>query len=326
MEDVTTAVAEVQPLPEDFSAFKAARQGATQPATSVVETAAPTPEESKPTEAAPSAGGEKPPETAPGSEPGKETPKVEQELSKGDKAFAQMRRAMRELKRENQELADRVAQATQAPRPEMKAPPEPQAKTPQAGEPVATDFDDYDKYIVARTNWVAEQKVEALLLAREQARAEAETKKSQEVSEARRKKIAEGWTEKMDQAVEAHEDFEEVLRNAKCEMSEDTMQYIVEHDNGAELAYHLATHPEGATYLLDLVPAAQRRELDRLAAYLAAPPAKPMVKETPVSRAPKPPSVVGAGAAPVTASIYDEGTANNFTKWKAARMRTLTNR
>jgi hypothetical protein len=336
MDPIETPV--VQPLPEDFTAFKAARQGTAQPAALAAESKPETPAEQKPAEEALPAAVEKTAETAPASEPGKNPPREPKEEGKevakegqpedkGNKAFAAMRKALRATERRTQEIAERnqdlerQLNELRAGKPtEAAATPEPK---PADGEPQPEDFDDYDKYLRAITRYQVKQELQQ---AETERTLRAELERNTAINR-QRQQVAEAWVNRLDEAVEKHEDFEDVLRSSQVPMSETAMKYIVDPSNphGAELAYHLATHPEEAKNLLRYTDSAQVEELGRIVQVLRNPPAA--VAETkPVSKAPKPPSVVGGGAAPVVDSVYDEKTANDYTKWKAARQRQLAQR
>ena len=163
---------------------------------------------------------------------------------------------------------------------ELKRQPRPQQAQAQ-GAPKLEDFDNFDDYITAKTEYLADRKIQATLSEREQRAAAAQAQAAQA-------KTAEGWQKRVAIASEEIPDFYEVVANADVPMTPAMQQAIVESDVGPKLAYYLATHPDEAADLADLSPVAVIRALTRIEDKLAKP-----VK---ASSAPDPITPVGSKA------------------------------
>jgi len=106
----------------------------------------------------------------------------------------------------------------------------------------------------------------------------------------------ERWEPKAEKAREKYEDFDDALAYMPP-LPRHIAEVLAESDAEADLAYHLATHPEDVKRLQSMSPSLAGRELARLEAKFAAPAPKPERKST---AAPPPPNPVGAKGTPAT--------------------------
>ena len=175
--------------------------------------------------------------------------------------------------REAQEKEYWKAQALQ-----QKAP-----ETPATVQPISADGPKQEDY-ETHTEWVKAS-------IRHEAKAMIEAEKRQA-----------SWEQKSASARAKFEDFDDALQTAPAP-SRAVAEVLSESPQGAEVAYHLATHPDLYTRINRLPPVAAALELGRIEAGLAAPVA---VKKAaaPITKAPKPPSPVTAA---VTNKPSDDG-------------------
>lgn len=219
-------------------------------------------------------------------------------------------RRIDKLTREKRELEARIAAlegklaggaATPAAGEAREQPP---AEAP--GKPKPEDFDTYEAYTEALTDWKLEQRE------RERARQEAE------------RQVFETWLARIEAARQAHPDFDEVV-DSDTPVSAAMQQAILESEQGAEIAYWLGKHPEEAARIAKLPPIAAIREIGRIEASLnpKAPSPKPKAG---ITRAPKPVTPVSGGKAGAASDIYDPSLAEDYAAWERARRAELKRR
>jgi hypothetical protein len=105
--------------------------------------------------------------------------------------------------------------------------------------PDPKDFDDYDDYNEALTDWKVDQK-----LAKRDEDRQTEAKKS-EFKKSQESKI-ERYTKGIDAAKEIYDDFDEVIEEYDGPLTIGMQQALVDSDIGPQVAYYLAKHPKEA--------------------------------------------------------------------------------
>ena len=163
------------------------------------------------------------------------------------------------------ELAELKAKAVQ-----------PKALEP-AGKPRQENFTDVDEYANAVAEW---KTAETLKEKEESARKEA-------FSAAQREMLTQ-WEGQVDKATDKYDDFHEIVGELKAGVTP-WGDAIMQSENGADIAYHLAKHEKEAERIFKLPPAKQFIEIGKLSAKLSLAP-----------EAPKKPSKAPAPIAPVT--------------------------
>lgn len=269
----------------------------------------PTPEAPKTEESAPStpAAEQKPAESAPASEAGKkqEPPKPRGAEQRKEQLAAEIQDLLRqraELRREIAEAGKGGKQPEAAAAPPTEQPKEQPRAAERPKRPKVDDFENYeaydqalDKYVEDLTAWQAKQTLEADRTARQQAD---DQRKAQEATQSKQRTLA----EKLIDASQKHSDFAGKLAEFEAEhggVSQTIADTIAESEHGAELAYHLVTHPEEVQRIGALGPLAQARELGKIEASLAGttkPPEPPKPKTTAAS--PPPTELSGKTTAP----------------------------
>lgn len=245
------------------------------------------PAEATPPNVAPS-----PAETAP-----VETPKVTPERTftqaeLNDAIEKRVAREQRKHERERGQLLDRLTGQK----------PHQQAEQPKRSDdgPKREDFDDYEQYIEARSEYVADKKI-----------AEREAKREQE---ARQK----SWTQRVKEAAKEIPDIEDILRNSDAPLTPAMSDAIMDSDIGPKLAHYLDQNPDEAQRIADLKPVAQVKELTKLEDKLKAPPSP-----KPASNAPEPITPVGQKASAASDEPSDK---DDINAWMKKREKQVRNR
>lgn len=325
-EAVETTVVESS-LPEDFAAYRAIRTAEPKPAEEA-------PEQTEVEPEPPVEDGKTEPESDPEKTEQEQTrdehgkfkskddelpPGVQKRIQKEiDKAVRARKEAEELLNKAREEAAKRDTAPAQKPEQpaatKSETPPEP---------PSLDDFDTTAAWSKAVAAWAKEQaaaeaKAEAAKLTKSELEARdksAAEKKAQEEGE----RLREVWSTRVDEARKQHNDFDEVLDDAKFPDTpaiRAVQQAFYESEDGAELLYHLAANPETAARLSKLTPSAALRELGKIEASLK--PAAPPVKESKpaVSAAPPPMKTVTPRAAAGPVRDPDKMTFAQYVEWR----------
>lgn len=146
-------------------------------------------------------------------------------------------------------------------------------------KPTADQFDDYDQYIEALTDW--------------KVRKQAETWQEQQQREREQQTQAQRQAEFQKRAAEfAKEapDFWDVAGNPNVPITQSVVDAAMDSDIGPKVLYHLGQNPDEAARVSQMNPTAAAREIGRLEAQLRLP-TKPKTSNA----AEPPPTVSGAG-------------------------------
>lgn len=131
-----------------------------------------------------------------------------------------------------------------------------------AGEPTPDNFSTTEDYLDARSEWIADRKIEAKLSERERKQA------ADEEAKERNKTISE-WQRKVENVSAKHSDYDEALENVDhIKIPTMTQVAIMESEIGAELAYYLAKHPDELEKIVTLKPHAALMALGRIESKL----------------------------------------------------------
>jgi hypothetical protein len=154
------------------------------------------------------------------------------------------------------------------------------AKSPEA-KPTLEQFD-YDDaaYQEALINWTVTQRVSE----QQKAQAEQEVISQRNVEQEQRQAM---FNQRMEAYRVKAPDYEQVVSQVP-DLPQDTLNAILEHEKGPQLAYHLGKHLDIADQITRMNPATAAMKLGELAAKLSAP-----VTET--SKAPEPIETVSSG-------------------------------
>ncbi len=191
--------------------------------------------------------------------------------------------------------------------------PKPQeevAKKVSEGKPNQNDFESYEDYVDALTEWKVEKK-----LSEEKAKAkEIEAKTLQE-------KKFQAHAERVKEFAKTRDDFDEVMEDlGDTRVSLAVEEIILESSVGPAIIYELAKNKEELERINSLSPLSAARELGKLEAKLQSidasddEPKKPLIKTT---KAPAPLKTLGKSSKSVVKDP-DEMNFQEFKKWRLA--------
>ena len=175
-----------------------------------------------------------------------------------DELTANWRAAERREEQLRQLLAQQMAQVQQ---PQTFQPAQLQ---PTNERPVLEQFDSYEAFTEALTDWKATQAVQTALQQREAAQRQAEEQRQQQ-------ERASTWQQRATDATSRYADFAEVALNRDLPVSPAMAEVIQSVDNGPDVLYHLGRNPAEAARIAALSPAQAAFALGSLAASLQTP-------------------------------------------------------
>jgi len=222
------------------------------------------------------------------SESAKESPKPDDKPSDGEKRDGKKTAQDRivDLVHKNRDTAQKAAEAEdRAQRYEaeltiLRAQAKPMEPT---DKPMRGQFVNEDSYIEALTDW----KADAAIAKRESQQREAQVMAEQA-------DVAKGWEKRQQAAITNIPDYAETVGQSDVQIPAHVQQALLESEQGPEIAYYLALHPEEAKRIASMKPLAAIRRITELERDLVddnedAKPATKAVADPPrKSRAPEP--------------------------------------
>jgi hypothetical protein len=259
-----------------------------------------------PSEAPPVQEGE--PETDADSEPAEDTPDQEDSEESPQKAkHPNVQRRIDRLVRDKYQLSGRVQELerrlmeSSVPRPPQSGPPPAPPQQQYTGRPVEGNFERYEDYIEALTDFKAAQAYQRI-------QAETEQRQAQQRQQAQHSE----WQSRVQAYKAQAPDFESVLSDAEdIQLSPALQQAILEHEAGPRLAYELAKDRKTLERIARLSPASAIRELGRFEAHAL----NGDTKAPAISKAPPPISPVGQGSTKSTKKP-EEMDFQEYKKWR----------
>lgn len=156
-------------------------------------------------------------------------------------------------------LADKRAEEAERKAKELEAKVAPAQKTPELKAPEIKDFTneqgqvDWDKYTDAKSEYAAKKAV-----------AEDRAERAKEEETRKQAQMAEQFKERLTAAEKKYPDFLKVVGAADVMVPNAVLHYITESEYGADLTYHLASHPEEAKAIAKLSPIAAIARIGKL--------------------------------------------------------------
>jgi len=185
--------------------------------------------------------------------------------------------------------------------PQQSGPPPAQPQQQYTGRPVEGNFERYEDYIEALTDFKAAQAYQRIQQETEQRQAQMRQQAQQ--SE---------WQSRVQAYKAQAPDFESVLSDAEdIQLSPALQQAILEHEAGPRLAYELAKDRKTLERIARLSPASAIRELGKFEALNL----NGDTKAPAISKAPPPISPVGTGSTKSTKSP-DEMDYQEYKRWR----------
>lgn len=157
--------------------------------------------------------------------------------------------------------------------------------------PAPENFEKYDDYIDALTDWKAEQAVAKRM----------EQDSTRKVVETR----AQTFAERQAQARALMADYDEVVGGSDTPITQHVGETIMESDLGPQLAYHFAKNPDVLMRLNSMSPVQAAREIGKLEATLSTKPAAPAAPTKKVSNTPAPAGTMGTQGRATTPALQN---------------------
>ena len=191
--------------------------------------------------------------------------------------IAELKRQKREkintLLAERRQLRQELAQPANLPESQTGAKPA-AAQSADDPEPQAPDIDQFDgdwsayqkanhEYVRKMGEWTARQTLKENLRVQETARQQSEQSRRNAEIQAKNEEIRENWTLSMAESKKRHQDFDAVVKSFTIPDYAEFDEYIRESPNALELVYQLASNPSEAERIIELRPAAMKREMRR---------------------------------------------------------------
>lgn len=185
-------------------------------------------------------------------------------------------------------------------------------------KPQPNNFDTYDAYLEALTDWKVEQREK-----------KAEFKKAEEAKAIKRRKVQDAHRSRLQEYVKTQTDFNDVIQefiedHGNLQFSEHLEDAIVGSDLGPAIVYELAKNPTELARINSLGEAQVNREIGRLEAKLAKAQESSKTIETKTTKAPPPIAPIGGKGGVVNKSIYDPNL--SFSEYERLRSAQLKNK
>jgi hypothetical protein len=193
-------------------------------------------------------------------------------------------RKIDKLTARTRQLESELEQARRGSTAQQPAQQQTQAEPAKDAQPTREQFGNNEAaYIDAMVGWRVRQEL-----------AQAEQKRIETERQESARQVVEAHKQRVSEARERHEDFDDALQDSGVIVQPATAVYIQRLENGPEVMYHLATNPDIAEEIQGLEEIDQIGALGHLSRLLSkGSEAKPR-KDKPESRAPEPISPVAA--------------------------------
>jgi hypothetical protein len=253
-------------------------------------------------------------ETEPQEAEGKSEPETVRQMPKGvhkkiDKEVARRKAA----EEERDKLLDRLATLEKASKP---------AETEKVaakvnGEPKLEEFPSRDEWLIAKAKWEIRQENAAL-----------EVKKAEDAKQARTQGIYDSHNARLADAKDRYEDFDEQLKAADTPWKDNNPDdvesaqafkiAIFESENGPDILYHLATHPDEFAKFSGKSPSKTQMMVGSLSSSLL-PSETPKAVEKPKSKLNPPIKPVGGGGTSISAQDLASAADTSQAAYRKAR-------
>lgn len=169
------------------------------------------------------------------------------------------------------------------------------------GEPRLEQFENIEDYVSAKAAYVADQRIQQTLTARERAEAEKQAQAAQIQS-------AESWNKRVQLVTAELPDFADVVSSSDIRFKEPlALEAIRESDIGPKIAYYLASNPDEADEIAGMRGLSAVRAIGRIEARLSS--EKASVTKTP-------PPIEPAGTKAKAVKTPDQMSDSEFAAWR----------
>lgn len=166
-----------------------------------------------------------------------------------------------------------------------------------SAKPQRAQFASDEDYIESLTDWKAQEAV-----------AKREREQLEARQQAEQAEVAQQWDKRQQEAIAAIPDYAEVIGKSEVIVPPYVHQALLESEQGPEMAYYLALHPEEAKRIAAMKPLAAIKRLLSLERDLKPEEAKPVSELPKKSKAPEPINPVrgAATSSPGKAESYED--------------------
>lgn len=224
------------------------------------------------------------------------------------------------LKEQNDELKKRLDAIEQ--KVASKAAPEQAQPDPK---PVVGQYEKYEDYVDALTDWKIREARKTLQADTAASIKQQQEQQTQQTEQERLRTVYDSYNRRVSETRGRIDDFDEVVGAATdVQIPEAAEHAILEADNGPDIVYYLAAHPDVAKQMSTMSPIKAAAFIGKLSAKLevngtqAATEEKP-AKAKPVSAAPAPIKPVSSGSAKTEVPIDELP----YAEYKAAREKQI---
>ena len=179
---------------------------------------------------------------------------------------------------------------------------EPKDETPVGEEPDPNDFDDYNEYLDALSDWKAGDKSDKRNDDKKGDDKKGDKDKQPDVDPDFEEALTD-VQEAFEETRSKHKDFDDVVGAKDLAITSDMVKAMADSDDPGEIAYYLGKHKEDARRIAGLSSFQQAKEIGKLEARLSAQPNKQPSKK--VTNAPDPIEPVGGNASSKKKDVRD---------------------
>lgn len=224
--------------------------------------------------------------------------------------IGELTKQAREAERQAQELAEKLKQYEETPKPDAKAVP-----TSTGPDPEDQNEDGTDKYPLGEFDPSYIRDLTKFTLAEERKLVQAEEAKAKEQAEAQefKARLNEQWNEKLTPAQERYPDFHEKGENLNPVFESIDQRYgeylaatIMEMDYGPDVLYYLASNVDEAEKIVRMGPTKATIALGKIEAKYSNFEEDKQKARPKLSKAPTPPAHLNKGSAPAKLEADDD--------------------
>lgn len=219
----------------------------------------------------------------------------------------------REKRKKDREYKKRLREEAADAKRELEAAKARQDRITKAGEsstpPQEKDFEDYSEFVAAKAVWRYSQETHSREAEAVGSEVEEAQRKLQQIDETEKRLVQENFAAQVADARTRYTDYDAVVQAPDVPITQGVVDIVVQSDQGADVAYHLASNKALAAEISAMSPIEAARAIGRIEAQLSAP--KPRTTST----APEPITPVKGKAA----ATKDPAKMNmpEYKKWRA---------
>lgn len=175
---------------------------------------------------------------------------------------------------------------------------QPKQEQAKDGPPQLNDYADFEEYLTAKAEYIADKRMEKSL-------SERQAQEREHSAKVTAQQTAQIWQKKIAAATKDLPDYEEVVSNSKAPLTPAMEAAIMDSESGPQLAYYLANHADEAQRIASLTPIQAVRALTLIEAGF---------KVNPVTKTPEPIKATGSRQTSSAKALTDVSDYDEFAK------------